>query len=68
MGGCNGMDRQTLCNWVHRHDAKGVDGLRSGKSPGRKPFFTKQKKPELRDLVISGLEPGHSQGGPLAIC
>ena len=23
----NGMDRQTLCDWVHRYNAAGIDGL-----------------------------------------
>jgi transposase len=25
----NGMDRQTLSDWVHRHNAAGIDGLKS---------------------------------------
>ena len=33
----NGMDRQTLSDWVHRYNAEGVDGLKSRKSPGREP-------------------------------
>lgn len=53
----NGMDRQTLRDWVHRYNAEGVDGLKSRKSPGREPFLTEQQKAELRDLVISGPEP-----------
>ena len=27
----NGMDRQTLRDWVHRYNAEGVEGLRSGR-------------------------------------
>ena len=30
----DGMDRQTLRDWVHRYNAAGVDGLKSRKSPG----------------------------------
>ena len=53
----NGMDRQTLRDWVHRYNAEGVDGLKSRKSPGREPFLTGQQKAELRDLVICGPDP-----------
>ncbi len=52
--GLNGMDRQTLRDWVHRYNIDGVDGLRSRQSPGREPFLTKQQKAELRDLVVRG--------------
>jgi transposase len=31
----NGMDRQTLRDWVHRYNAEAVDGLSSRKSPSR---------------------------------
>ena len=30
----NGMDRQTLSDWVHRYNAEGIEGLKSRKSPG----------------------------------
>ena len=53
----NGMDRQTLRDWVHRYNAEGVDGLKSRKSPGREPFLTKQQRAELRELVIRGPDP-----------
>ena len=33
----NGMDRQTLRDWVHRYNTSGIDGLRSHVSPGRTP-------------------------------
>ena len=36
----NGMDRQTLCDWVHRYNAVGTEGLKSRKSPGRAPFLS----------------------------
>ena len=35
----NGMDRQTLSDWVHRYNAEGIEGLKSRKSPGREPFL-----------------------------
>jgi transposase len=31
----NGMDRQTLRDWVHRYYAAGIDGLKSRRSLGR---------------------------------
>ena len=53
----NGMDRQTLSDWVHRFNAEGIEGLKSRKSPGRAPFLTAEQKAELRDLVIKGPDP-----------
>jgi transposase len=53
----NGMDRQTLSDWVHRYNAEGIEGLKSRKSPGREPFLTEAQKAELRDLVIQGPDP-----------
>ncbi len=29
-----GMERQTLRDWVHRYNAEGVAGLRTGRGPG----------------------------------
>ena len=29
----NGMDRQTLSDWVHRYNAAGIDGLKSCHGP-----------------------------------
>jgi transposase len=54
----NGMDRQTLSDWVHRYNAEGIEGLKSRKSPGREPFLTAPEKAELRELVIKGPDPG----------
>ena len=53
----NGMDRQTLSDWVHRYNDEGIDGLKSRKSPGREPFLTDAQKAELRALVIRGPDP-----------
>lgn len=53
----NGMDRQTLSDWVHRYNAEGIEGLKSRKSPGRAPLLTKAQKAELRELVIQGPDP-----------
>src|SRR4051812_7471891 len=53
----NGRDRQTLRDWVHRYNAWGMAGLKSGQSPGREPYLTEPQKAELRDLVIRGPDP-----------
>ena len=53
----NGMDRQTLSDWVHRYNAQGIEGLKSRKSPGREPFLTLAQKAELRALVLQGPDP-----------
>jgi transposase len=53
----NGMDRQTLRDWVHRYNADGVDGLKSRQSPGRAPALTEQQKAQLRELVLKGPDP-----------
>ena len=53
----NGMDRQTLPDWVHRYNAEGVEGLKSRSSPGRKPALSAAQRAELRDLVIEGPDP-----------
>ena len=53
----NGMDRQTLRDWVHRYNAEGVEGLKSRPSPGRAPALSEQQMAELRELVIQGPDP-----------
>jgi len=53
----NGMDRQTLSDWVHRYNAEGLEGLKARKSPGREPYLTGAQKAELLDLVIKGPDP-----------
>jgi len=35
-GSC-GMDRQILCDWVHRYNAEGLEGLHNRSAPGAKP-------------------------------
>jgi transposase len=57
----NGMDRQTLSDWVHRYNTAGIDGLKSRKSPGREPLLSKAQKAELRALVIRGPDPAIHQ-------
>jgi transposase len=53
----NGMDRQTLRDWVHRYNADGVEGLKSRQPPGRVPALTEQQMAELRELVVKGPDP-----------
>src|SRR5258708_20453581 len=50
----NGMDRQTLRDWVHRYNTAGIEGLRSRCSPGRAPMLTREQQAELKALVIKG--------------
>jgi transposase len=50
----NGMDRQTLGDWVHRYNAEGVAGLQDRSRPGRPPVLTAEQQEELKALVIKG--------------
>ena len=47
----NGMDRQTLRDWVRRYNAEGLEGLKSHSAPGREPALTDEQKAQLRELV-----------------
>src|ERR1700710_2384453 len=53
----NGMDRQTLRDWVHRYNEVGVNGLKSRCSPGPTRVLTQQQMAELRALIIQGPDP-----------
>jgi transposase len=53
----NGMDRQTLRDWVHRYNEEGVEGLKTRPIPGRAPFLSEQQMAELYDLVVKGPDP-----------
>jgi transposase len=53
----SGMDRQILCDWVHRYNAKGVAGLASRVSPGPAPSLNAQQMAELKALVVAGPDP-----------
>jgi transposase len=50
----NGMDRQTLRDWVHRYNEEGVEGLKTRPLPGRAPYLTEQQMGELYELVVKG--------------
>ena len=53
----NGMDRQTLRDWVHRYNADGVSGLKSRVGAGPAPLLNEAQKAELRELVVNGPDP-----------
>ena len=53
----NGMDRQTLSDWVHRYNATAVDGLKSCHPPGAAPLLNEAQKAELKALVVKGPDP-----------
>lgn len=57
----NGMDRQTLRDWVHRYNDEGVSGLRSRVSPGRPGALNEAQLAELRTLVLEGPDPERHQ-------
>ena len=56
-----GMDRQTLCDWIHRYNAGGVTGLSSRTSPGRPPALNDAQMQELKSLVLEGPDPQRHQ-------
>jgi transposase len=53
----SGMDRQTLCDWVHRYNAGGVAALVSRTNSGRPPKLNAEQMAELYDLVVKGPDP-----------
>lgn len=57
----NGMDRQTLRDWVHRYNDEGVDGLRSRVVPGRPGALNETQLAELRAMVLEGPDPERHQ-------
>ena len=52
-----GMDRQTLCDWVHRYNAEGADGLYSRKPPGAPPKLDEAQRQEIKEIVLKGPDP-----------
>ena len=53
----NGMDRQTLRDWVHRYNALGVEGLKWRHAPGRPPALSGLQRAELLRIVLAGPDP-----------
>ena len=48
------MDRQTLCDWVHRFNAAGPSGLRHQLGAGRPSLLSAEQKQELGKIVEAG--------------
>jgi transposase len=55
--GQNGMDRQTLRDWVRRYNDLGIEGLKSGSHSGRKPSLNGAQRAELLALTVKGPDP-----------
>ena len=53
----SGMERQTLRDWVHRYNAEGIAGLRSGRGPGKPPSLNDAQMAELKAAVLKGPDP-----------
>ena len=53
----SGMDRQTLRDRVHRYNAEGIDGLRSGHGPGKPASLSVEQMAELKATVLEGPDP-----------
>lgn len=53
----HGMDRQHLCDWVHRYNAEGIDGLKTRKNKGRAAVLTGDQMGQLKALVLEGPDP-----------
>ena len=51
-----GMDRQTLRDWVHRYNAKGIAGLTNRYAAGPTPLLISEQKAELAQMVREGPE------------
>jgi transposase len=49
-----GMDRQILCDWVHRYNAEGLQGLKNRTAPGAKPRLSPEQEREVAGLVRNG--------------
>lgn len=49
-----GMDRQILCDWVHRYNAEGLEGLHNRTAPGAKPRLSPEQEREVAELVRTG--------------
>jgi len=50
----NGMDRQSLRDWVHRYNSDGVAGLVSRPHPGRPAKLDATEMAALKALVLAG--------------
>jgi transposase len=39
--------------WIHRFNVYGMDGLRSGKSPGRPVVFTQKQRQQIAEIAAT---------------
>jgi transposase len=53
----SGMDRQTLCDWVHRYNSGGVASLATAARCGRPSALNEEQMAELKEFVIAGPDP-----------
>ena len=53
-----GMDRQTLRDWVHAFNARGLDGSVNGIAPGAKAKLSPGQQAEIAALVEAGPDLG----------
>lgn len=44
-----------ICNWVHRFEEEGIDGLKDKKKTGRPSRLTKMQLNEIKKLLLSSL-------------
>ena len=49
-----GMDRQTLCDWVHRYNTDGLAGLGDRHGGGAKPRLSPEQEAEVADWIRRG--------------
>ena len=52
-----GMDRQTLCDWIHRFNTNGVDGLRDRPRGHPARRLTAEQEAQVRAYVLAGPDP-----------
>ena len=56
---CTGMDRQTLCDWVHRYNERGLKGLCNRPNLGAPPRkLTAEQEQFIAEWVRQGPQPG----------
>ncbi len=53
----SGMDRQTLCDWVHRFNEAGPEGLRNSPSGRPKKRLTPEQEGAVKAHVLKGPDP-----------
>jgi transposase len=52
-----GMTRQTLRDWVHAFNERGIDGLINATAPGRPSKLSDEQKLELKTLALTPPDP-----------